>query len=116
MSAASSTICLAASAYSFARSDWFGTARAERSSSSTFGFLYQADAFHVPWNWLSYIVPIQFSGSMKYADTQWIHMSGVLSGFAVDAVMFGHVSVTSFTLRPIFLRSDWKSCAACFVW
>src|ERR671925_1549193 len=107
MSAASSTTCRAASPYIRARSASFGIARAARSSSSTLGFLYQDDAFHVPWNWLSYIVPIQFSGSMKYALTQWIHMSGVVSGFAVDAVRFGHVFGTTFMLSPIFLTSLW---------
>jgi len=27
--------------------------------------LVPQEAFQVPWNWLSYICPIQFSGSMK---------------------------------------------------
>src|SRR5207253_8295655 len=57
-------------------------------------------SFHVPWNWLSYIVPIQFSGSMKYALTQWIHMSGVVSGLFVVDDSACHVCVTTFTFRP----------------
>jgi hypothetical protein len=39
--------------------------RACRSSSSTRGLAYHEEAFQVPWNWLSYIWPIQFSGSTK---------------------------------------------------